>query len=182
MENGVLFKVGLGTTQLVDYSLRCYGSSLRGAKDGARMLLGEISMSPIVLGLGKKLYCLPTKSPYKEDCVWMAASHVKEYTVFSKKITCIVLNDNSEFILESSYYAFDQKMKRTFMLKNKVESQFGMGRRGIIGSLRRNSGVALQHVLSRRNTRAEFRNLLFKSEMLEGTTQCIKKWVVFLIY
>ncbi|MFC5604739.1 competence protein ComK [Sporosarcina koreensis] len=123
MEKTELFRVKLEPTKLIDFSLRRYGSSLRGAKDGSRTLLGEISMPPIVLNLTQSIYLFPSMSPENEDCVWIAAAHVKEYKAIDKKQTKIVLNYGSEIILNSSHYSFDQKYNRAFKLKRQIEGQ-----------------------------------------------------------
>lgn len=123
MEKSELFKVNLEPTKLIDYSLRRYGSSLRGANDGSRTLLGEISMPPIVLNLTQCLYWFPSMSQKKKDCVWIAADHVKDYQALDKKQTKILLNNGSEIILNSSHYSFDQKYNRAFKLKYQIERQ-----------------------------------------------------------
>ncbi|MCM3709170.1 competence protein ComK [Sporosarcina luteola] len=123
MEKTELFKVNIEPTKLIDYSLRCYGSSLRGANDGSRTLLGEISMPPIVLNLTQSLYWFPHMSPVNEDCVWIAIDHVKDYKAIDKKHTEIVLNNGTEIILNTSFYSFDEKYTRAFKLKYKIERQ-----------------------------------------------------------
>ncbi|MGN7385483.1 competence protein ComK [Sporosarcina sp. SAFN-015] len=127
MEETDMFKVNIEPTDLIDFSLRRYGSSLRGARDGARTLLGEISMPPIVLNLSKSVYWFPSMSPDKKDCVWLAANHVKEYEAIDKKQMKVVLNHGSEVILDWSQYSFEKRYLRAFMLKHKIEGQTPYG-------------------------------------------------------
>ncbi|MCM3744081.1 competence protein ComK [Sporosarcina luteola] len=103
MEKSQLFKVNIEPTKLIDHSLRRYGSSLRGANDGSRTLLGEISMAPIVLNLTQSLYWFPHMSPVREDCVWIAADHIQDYKAIDKKQTEIVFTNGTTIILDTSF-------------------------------------------------------------------------------
>lgn len=123
MENDELYRVDLKPTELIDYSLRCYGSSLRGAIDGAKTILGGVSMFPIVMNIIPNAYWFPSMSPYQPACVWFSFSHLKDYASLNKKQTKILLNNNSEIVLDASYYSFDNKVNNANKLKYMIERQ-----------------------------------------------------------
>ncbi|MDV6376956.1 competence protein ComK [Sporosarcina sp. GW1-11] len=123
LRNGALVRVGVSPTNIVDLSLRYYGSSLRGAIDGAKTILGEISMSPVVVSEVLNLYWFPSKSPSSDDCVWFALAHIYTYKGVDKDRTRVILRDGTSFTIDSSYYSFTQKYQRACMLKNILESR-----------------------------------------------------------
>ena len=67
--DGVL-KTDLSPYDLIDYNLRYLGSSLRGAIEGAKSMLGKVSMNPIIMDKELDIILFPCKSPTREDCVW----------------------------------------------------------------------------------------------------------------
>ncbi|PIC62937.1 competence protein [Sporosarcina sp. P13] len=123
LRNGKLVRVGESPTNIVDLSLRNYGSSLRGAVDGTKMMLGEISMSPVVVSEVLNMYWFPSKSPSSDDCVWFALGHIYSYKSVDKDRTRVILRDGTSFMIYCSYYSFTQKYQRACMLKNRLEAR-----------------------------------------------------------
>lgn len=123
MQDGHPVKVDMSPTELIDFNLRYFGSSLRGAGDGTRMILGEISMYPIVISEKLDLYWFPSKSPSCPSCVWFALHHIEGYKRVGKKQTKVFLSDNSTVVIDSSVYSFEKKIQRTYALKYKIEGR-----------------------------------------------------------
>ena len=115
------FRMSISPSKLIDQNLRYYGSSLQGALDGSRMILGEISMQPIVVNEKLDLYWFPSKSPTHVDCVWFALHNVAEYEAFSKTKTLVFLTDGSSIIIEVSEWSFDKRIQRAYKLRCKME-------------------------------------------------------------
>lgn len=120
--NGI-FNTELGPTLLIDFNLRYYGSSLRGAIDGANMILGNGHMNPVIVNEKLDLYWLPSKSPYKDDCIWFALHHIKDYFDADGKRTKIIFSNGSTIIIEMSRNSFDLKVQKAYKLKGKLESR-----------------------------------------------------------
>ena len=55
----VFFKWLLRPTDLIDANLKYYGSSLKGASDGASMILGGKNMTPIIVNEKRGIYWFP---------------------------------------------------------------------------------------------------------------------------
>lgn len=123
LENGKPFLVNMSPTALVDYNLRYYGSSLRGANEGSRMILGNSSMYPIVVNEMLDIYWFPSMSPNREACIWFAAHHIQDYKGTGKKKTKVLLSDKSTITIDVSVYSFDKKIQKTYLLKCKLEGR-----------------------------------------------------------
>ena len=123
LEKDRLYLVDMGPTDLMDANLKYYGSSLKGASDGASMILGGVSMTPVIVNERRGIYWFPSKSPTKVDCVWFALHHIKHYHSVVKGKTVVTFNNGSTFDLDISYYSFDKKVKRAYKLKGKMEGR-----------------------------------------------------------
>ncbi|MBB4827038.1 competence protein ComK [Sporosarcina luteola] len=115
--------VEMSPTELMDAVLRCYGSSLRGAKDGTRAILGEISMQPVLVSEKLGIYCFPSTSPENSKCIWFTLHHIESYTTIDKKHIEVTMMNGSTIDVETSYYSFDQKVKRASHLRCRLEGR-----------------------------------------------------------
>ncbi|MDS9472194.1 competence protein ComK [Sporosarcina pasteurii] len=115
--------VDMPPSKLINYNLNYYGSSLEGANAGAKAVLGKIKRCPIVVNETLGIYWFPTKSPNKEDCVWIALHHVKEYTGLEKGKTMVVFTNGRSIVFDISIYSFNQRVQRAYELKGKIESR-----------------------------------------------------------
>lgn len=121
LENENLFKSHLPPTDLMEESLKYYGSSLAGAKAGASMILGDTFMSPVAVSERLGLYWFPSKSPSRRDCVWFALHQINKYTAIEKKKTKVTFNNGSSYVVGISCYSFENRMKDAYKLKAENE-------------------------------------------------------------
>lgn len=121
--NSEPFLVDMPPSALIDYNLKYYGSSLQGATDGSKMVLGQTHVNPVVLNQMVGLYWFPSKSSSREDCVWFALHHVKDYEGLKKGHTNVEFTDESSLELDISFYSFEKKVQRAYQLKGKVEGR-----------------------------------------------------------
>lgn len=77
--------------EIIDYNLRLYGSSLRGAKDSAKQILETSSLFPVALGKAMEWIWFMTESMKNELCAWYAVHHVKDIIGIDKKKAKILL-------------------------------------------------------------------------------------------
>lgn len=113
----------MGPTALIDFNFQYYGSSLRGAGDGAKMIIGKGRMYPVVVNEKLDLYWFPSKSPLREDCIWLALHHIKDYIDVGEKRTKIIFSNGSTITIDMSRTSFDNKVQRAYKLKGKLESR-----------------------------------------------------------
>ncbi|WP_438315453.1 competence protein ComK [Sporosarcina sp. FA9] len=114
-------RVKLGPTKLIDFNLGYFGSSLRGASDGARMILGKSNMNPVIFNERLAHCWFPSKSPYKEDCIWFALHQIKDYVEKCKHMTQVIFHDGSTFVVGVSRASFDAKVSKAYKLMGKRE-------------------------------------------------------------
>lgn len=123
MKTNGLFDVNIDPTGLIDFNLRYYGSSLRGARDGAKMILGRGHMNPVIINEKLGIYWFPSKSPSKNDCIWFALHHIREYVEISGKRTKIFFNNGTTLTIDVSRASFDNRVNKAYKLKGKLESR-----------------------------------------------------------
>lgn len=121
LENDDLFRNDLSPTALMNENLKYYGSNLDGAIAGARVILGKICMSPIVVSDSHGLYWFPSKSHKHKDCAWLALHHIKTYQTAGKKKTLVTFSNGSTYEVGMSFYSFEERVKRTYKLKAENE-------------------------------------------------------------
>lgn len=123
MESHYTFEALSSPTELVDFSLKYYGSSLRGAGDGSRAVLGNITKYPVLMCERLDLYWFPSKSPKLHDCIWFGLHHVKSYSAYDKKKTKVVFSNGSSIVVEVSLYAFELRIQRAYRLRYMLDER-----------------------------------------------------------
>lgn len=116
-------KAGLSPYNLIDTNLRYRGSSMRGALEGAQTILEKMNMNPLILDQEQDIILFPCRSPYREDCVWLALRHIKHYKAAGKTRTQIELSNGSTIVIDVSKLAFEKKMQRAYELRFKMQAQ-----------------------------------------------------------
>lgn len=113
----------LAPTKLMDYNLRYFGSSLRGAFDGSKMILGKLNKNPIVVHERSNIVWFPSKSPLHPECIWFAVQHIEDFQVVDKKNTKVYFMNGKDIIVDLSFRAFENRIQRAFLLKYKLEKR-----------------------------------------------------------
>ncbi|MFJ7699402.1 competence protein ComK [Lysinibacillus fusiformis] len=108
-------------TKLMDYNLRYYGSSLRGAFDGSKMILGKLNKNPIVVDERGNILWFPSKSPLHPECIWFAVHHIEEYFSVDKKSTKVIFTNGQDIIVDVSVKTIEYRIQRAFLLKYRLE-------------------------------------------------------------
>lgn len=124
IEQGKEWFVNLSPTKLMNDCLGYYGASLKGASDGAKKVLGNMHMCPILVNGKSGLYWFSTKSQHQQDCVWFALHHVKGYTSVGSKETKVTLSNGVQIIVNVSLYSFKGRVQKAYELKGTLEERF----------------------------------------------------------
>ena len=77
--------------EIIDFNLRRVGSSLRGAKDSAKQVIGSTSMFPVALGRNMEWIWFMSEAMKNEHCHWYGLHHVKDMEEIDDKRTEILL-------------------------------------------------------------------------------------------
>lgn len=123
MEGDKVIYVKLKPTTLIDTNLRMNGTSLRGAMDGAKIVLGSSMMPPIMFSKKHKMYWTPTESPQSPSCIWIGVSHIESYVPDGKKGIIVTLRNGSTIDVACSFYKFKQRVTRAHTLQCRMENQ-----------------------------------------------------------
>lgn len=117
IEGKKTFIVAMRPKALIDYSLHYYCSSLKGAMDGSRSILGNISMQPIMINAQLDICWFPCFSPDRTDCVWFSLTHVVNSEKLSLRQTKVNLNFGHTIILDMKRERFENKRQRASQLR-----------------------------------------------------------------
>ncbi|CAM3267699.1 competence protein ComK [Filibacter tadaridae] len=120
-DGGSPFVVEMNPTELIDFNLKYYGSSLKGARESANMILGDTKMHPVNVIEKLGIFWFPSKSPEENDCVWFALHHIENTIKLSSKETEIILSGGSKIIIAISKSSFEGKILKAYKLKGKLD-------------------------------------------------------------
>ncbi|NMD69165.1 hypothetical protein HHO41_02610 [Bacillus sp. DNRA2] len=117
------FSVRMSPVDIVDTSLRFYCSSLKGASEGARSVLGNISMLPLVIYAPLDLYMFPSFSPHRLDCIWFSVKHIRNFEAMEKKNTIVYTKTGQTITLAMKKDRFERKWQRASQLRYVTEER-----------------------------------------------------------
>ncbi len=117
IEGEKTFIVTMHPKTLIDNSLRYYCSSIKGALEGSRSILGNVSMQPIMINTQLDICWFPCFSPERNDCVWFSLTHVINSEKISLKQTTVNLNFGHNIILDMKRERFENKRQRASQLR-----------------------------------------------------------------
>ncbi|MBO0959938.1 competence protein ComK [Neobacillus sp. MM2021_6] len=102
--------------QLLDDTLKYIGFDLKGALEGAKAIVGEKYMRPVLVNPYKEICLFPNMSPKKEDCVWFNPDHIITAKSRGYK-TEVELSNGVSILIDSKLGCFNTKLQRAFQLK-----------------------------------------------------------------
>ncbi|AWE06410.1 hypothetical protein DCE79_02975 [Lysinibacillus sp. 2017] len=110
-----LEKSSLTPLQILDNQLRRTGSSLKGAKDAARFIMGTATMHPLLLQLHPAIHTwFPTESPRNETCAYHdVVIPVKESKVrirYNETLQFTGWVYINHYLTQDSYYPHEEKI------------------------------------------------------------------------
>jgi competence protein ComK len=117
VEGNQTFLVNMSPVSVIDHSLQYYCSSLKGAWEGSRSILGNISMLPIIIYSPLDIFWFPCYSPYRSDCIWFSHNHVINSEKIDQKKTKVNLNFGHSIVLEMRKERFETKWQRASQLR-----------------------------------------------------------------
>jgi competence protein ComK len=109
--------------QILNDSLTYIGYDLKGAITGAKFILGNRHMCPVMVNPYQVICLFPNKSPQKEDCIWFNPDHIVKTKAIGNR-TLIELSNGHSILVDSKRYSFNNKMQIANQLKE-ISSQRG---------------------------------------------------------
>ncbi|WP_040207208.1 competence protein ComK [Neobacillus jeddahensis] len=110
------FLVDRTPAQLLDDTLLYIGFNLNGAIKGARSILGNRKMCPVIVNPFHGVCFFPNKSAKRGDCIWFNPDHIVKTKPRGTK-TEVELSNELTLIIDSKLHSFHNKMQIAFQLK-----------------------------------------------------------------
>ncbi|MBS4172858.1 competence protein ComK [Bacillus sp. FJAT-49736] len=121
IESDLHIIVKMSPLNIIKYSLLKYGSGYQGAKDGAKHILGNTTMNPIMLSEKFELYAIPTKSPTNKECVWFMLGQYKFHKRDGNNQLKVIFKNGFPVKLDVSQKSFENKLQKGYRLKDQIE-------------------------------------------------------------
>jgi len=113
--------VEMSPINIIELSLLKHASSFKGAKEGARYILGNTSMNPLMINDKLGLYAIPTMSPANIECVWFMLEQYVNRIPMGKDNLHVLFKNGFTANLNISIKRFDDKLQKAFRLKKHMD-------------------------------------------------------------
>lgn len=110
------FIVNQSPLEILEFSISCIGYELKGARNTAKRLLGNVHHCPILVNPIRRIVLFPTRSPLHEDCIWFNPAHIKR-TRSHNYNTIIMFSNGKTVTIPAKLSAFNDKIKRAEQLE-----------------------------------------------------------------
>lgn len=110
-------------TRLLDNQLRKNGSSLRGAKDAARSIMGTTSMHPFLIQTHPDLHVwFPCESPRNQTCAYFCLHQIINYDKYlgSETNTIVNLHGNYAVVIPVAKSKFEGRFREAHCFRSKA--------------------------------------------------------------
>lgn len=101
--------------QLMDDTLRYISFNLNGAYIGARGILGDRRMCPVIVNPYQDVCLFPIKSTLKDDCIWFNPQHIVKTKRLGNK-TEVELSNGISIIVDLKLIPFNNRMQTALQL------------------------------------------------------------------
>lgn len=122
MEQEVKIQVTQSPKNILDNSLEHVGKSYRGAKDGAKLLIGNINVSPFALSELLGIYLIPSKPITDPECV-LFTLHGVSYPDNINNKAHVVLTNGYTIPIDTSFRVFEKRVYYGYVLKSVTEQR-----------------------------------------------------------
>lgn len=101
----------------IDEHYRHFGSAIIGAIEGARSIL-KSRVNPIALNGPELIILIPTKSPFRDDCIWLNLYHIKDFKPHSTTETLVFFSNGDTIVIDISANQFAARLKKGYILRS----------------------------------------------------------------
>lgn len=123
INNNQKVEVPLSPKEIIDLNLRRIGTSLRGARDGAKEVLGSASMHPVVLSIEKGMYWFPSESYNNDSCAWFALHCIHDHEAKDENETTVMLTNGLNVNIKVPCNSFDKRLQNVRSFKCIIEER-----------------------------------------------------------
>ena len=115
------FEVSNSLVEILDYSCKCYGSSLKGRLEGCKYILGIKYKIPIIVNQYENMIYFMTRSFKSDDIYIISYNNINFYEKYNNK-TKIVFKNGKELEVNESYTIFKNQYINADILYRKLEN------------------------------------------------------------
>ena len=116
-------EVALSPYKLIDYNLRYYGSSMRGAKDGTKAIIGNVKLAPVMINETQGIYMVPSKSPRSEGCIWFNLDSYFKCEHDGMGGTYVILTNGNIIQVDVPKVTMERLFNQAYILRAKREKR-----------------------------------------------------------
>jgi competence protein ComK len=123
LEKNACKEEALSPYKLVDYNLRYYGSSMRGARDGTKAIIGNVSLAPVMINEKQGIYMVPSKSPRSDGCIWFNLDAYLRCEPDQMGGTYVILTNGNIIQVDVPRDKMEKLFNTAYILKSKREKR-----------------------------------------------------------
>jgi competence protein ComK len=109
--------------KILEETLNYYGFTLEGAINGAKAVLGNYHMVPIVISAPLNMYWFPTQSPSSDHCIWISLVHIDDIVQYSYLQSLVSFKTGVSIIINKKAARLINKQQQTAILKVRTEQR-----------------------------------------------------------
>jgi len=117
LEEEAIYFVNKKTTEIVDYSCKCFGSSYLGRFEGTKHILGFNYKAPIIIEETSCMIFFPTASPRFDNCTWISLHQIRDYDRDEER-SIITFRCGKKLAVEMSYSSLENQILRATRLQS----------------------------------------------------------------
>ncbi|MEK3990764.1 MULTISPECIES: competence protein ComK [Robertmurraya] len=117
------FLVSKSPKRILEETMKYYGFTLEGAINGAKAVLGNYHMVPIVISAPLNMYWFPTQSPASDHCIWMSLVHIEDIVKFDYLNSIVYFKVGNSIIINKKASRLINKQQQTAILKVRTEQR-----------------------------------------------------------
>ena len=107
----------------MEHSCEYFGSSYKGRKEGTKKLLGITHKAPIIIEESRKIIFFPTKSPEKDECIWINLEKIDKYYKIDQNNSAIQFKNGDVLEFNISFGSLTNQIMRATRLKFVLEER-----------------------------------------------------------
>ncbi|MGG7618241.1 competence protein ComK [Bacillus coreaensis] len=117
------FLVSKSPKRILEETMKYYGFTLEGAINGAKAVLGNYHMVPIVISAPLNMYWFPTQSPSSDHCIWISLVHIEDIVQYSYLQSLVSFKTGMRIIINKKAARLINKQQQTAILKVRTEQR-----------------------------------------------------------
>jgi competence protein ComK len=113
------FVIDSSPRKIIDESCKYYLSSLFGAIEGSKAVLGNKHMPPVKISGALNIIWFPCNSPNNKEYIWLALGNIDDYEPYGVNQTKVILKYGHSINVDMKLARFETRYHRAHTLRSK---------------------------------------------------------------